>query len=562
MMEHVAPDPVDPGPQCCAGNPQLPGPKPGPSGNPPAARAIRARTRRLRTRAGHGSPHTARPATASRSAVRTPDSSPLWGAPPEPTTVTVCGRHRESSCHLVRCAARRAGVRAPVPRDSHCCSTSGRAVLLECRIVLHEGAVITVLSRRTDIDQLLALLGTRENVVVQGAPGTGKSTVLRTAAEESGMRVVTVPVNAAEQPLPGSGIAILAAALRVIGDGSLAAGIEDLHLDESAAPVVAETFMAALRADGGTEDLLLVVDDADVLDPYTQSFLGFVLRRLTGDRVRFAVSVAALDPDGPFSGTTTIELQQLDPAASLRAALELSPGLDPAAARVVAAGAVGHLLTLEQVIGTLGERQRSGRAPLPRPLRSTEAMDALAAAELAGLSDEALTILRTLAIAPRASFLPLLAGYSTLWEDLAELEARDLVSRVGSHLRIRDPRIRSSIHWAMSAGERAALHVQMMRACEDADPALSLWHSTFAGHREDAAHRLIAHACALVDEGTRRGWSRRRRSRSSRCAPGTSAARRWPRRSCSRGSTTSRCAGSPSAAPAPTPGPGTGRPPR
>lgn len=386
--------------------------------------------------------------------------------------------------------------------------------------------------------------------------------MLRTAAEESGMRVVTVPVNAAEQPLPGSGIAILAAALRVVGDGTLAARIEDLDLDEAEVPVAAETFMTAVRTDGGTGDLLLVIDDADVLDPLTQSFLGFVLRRLTGGRVRFAVSVAALDPDGPFGGTTTIDLQRLDPAESMRAAFEISPGLDPAAARLVAAGAVGHLLTLEQVIGTLGERQRIGRASLPHPLRSTEAMDAFASAKLHGLSEEALTILRTLAVAPRSSFLPLLAGYATMGEELAELEARDLVSRVGSHLRIRDPRIRSSIHGAMSAGERAALHVQMMRACEDADPALSLWHSTFAGHREDAAHRLIAHACALVDEGTRRGWSRRRRSRSSRCAPGTSAARRWPRRSCSRGSTTSRCAGSPSAAPAPTPGPGTGRPPQ
>ncbi|GAA4386417.1 hypothetical protein GCM10023167_09300 [Brevibacterium pityocampae] len=361
--------------------------------------------------------------------------------------------------------------------------------------------------------------------------------MLRTAAEDSGMRVVTVPVNAAEQPLPGSGIAILAAALRVVGDGTLAARIEDLDLDEAEVPVAAETFMTAVRTDGGTGDLLLVIDDADVLDPLTQSFLGFVLRRLTGGRVRFAVSVAALDPDGPFGGTTTIDLQRLDPAESMRAAFEISPGLDPAAARLVATGAVGHLLTLEQVIGTLGERQRIRRASLPHPLRSTEAMDAFASAKLHGLSEEALTILRTLAVAPRSSFLPLLAGYATMGEELAELEARDLVSRVGSHLRIRDPRIRSSIHGAMSAGERAALHVQMMRACEDADPALSLWHSTFAGHREDAAHRLIAHACALVDEGTRRGWSRRRRSRSSRCAPGTSAARRWPRRSCSRGST-------------------------
>lgn len=376
------------------------------------------------------------------------------------------------------------------------------------------------------------------------------------------MRVVTVPVNAAEQPLPGSGIAILAAALRVVGDGTLAARIEDLDLDEAEVPVATETFMTAVRTDGGTGDLLLVIDDADVLDPLTQSFLGFVLHRLTGGRVRFAVSVAALDPDGPFGGTTTIDLQRLDPAESMRAAFEISPGLDPAAARLVSAGAVGHLLTLEQVIGTLGERQRIGRASLPHPLCSTEAMDAFASAKLHGLSEEALTILRTLAVAPRSSFLPLLAGYATMGEELAELEARDLVSRVGSHLRIRDPRIRSSIHWAMSAGERAALHVQMMRACEDADPALSLWHSTFAGHREDAAHRLIAHACALVYEGTRRGWSRRRCSRSSRCAPATSAARRWPRRSCSRGSTTSHCAGSPSAAPGPTPGPATGRRPR
>ena len=218
------------------------------------------------------------------------------------------------------------------------------------------------------------------------------------------MRVVTVPVNAAEQPLPGSGIAILAAALRVVGDGTLAARIEDLDLD-----------------------------DADVLDPLTQSFLGFVLRRLTGGRVRFAVSVAALDPDGPFGGTTTIDLQRLDPAESMRAAFEISPGLDPAAARLVAAGAVGHLLTLEQVIGTLGERQRIGRASLPHPLRSTEAMDAFASAKLHGLSEEALTILRTLAVAPRSSFLPLLAGYATMGEELAELEARDLVSRVGSH---------------------------------------------------------------------------------------------------------------------------------
>lgn len=358
-------------------------------------------------------------------------------------------------------------------------------------------------ARRTELARLRSLLAEQINVAVVGNSGSGKTSILRALTEESDARAISVPVNPSESGLPNSGLAVLVAALRAVDGGSLAHDLEDALADDEPEAATAEKIVTVMRAAELDEDVLLVIDGADRLDPRSQTVIGYLLRRQTSGRLRFAVSLDGTGPHSPYSGVQTLALGTLELSESIELAQQLCPDLSPEAAYLVARSSEGHTLALEHMLELMNERQRVGTAPLLVPVRSGSAIAGLVDDNLREVPGEAHDILELLAIAPHTAHHQLLQIFPALWDELAELEARDIVVRNGPYLLIRDQLVRSGVFWSTSARQRRMLHTRMEQLCRSTDPAMAAWHVSFVRHQDDTPEALVQHARELAGEGKR-----------------------------------------------------------
>ncbi|GAA4284567.1 hypothetical protein GCM10022261_20980 [Brevibacterium daeguense] len=356
-------------------------------------------------------------------------------------------------------------------------------------------------SRRSDLTRLRSLVDDHINAAVVGKHGTGKTSLLQALAEESEARTVFVPVNPTESGLANSGLAVLAASLRPVEGGLLSREVEELLSDDGPASVIAESLIAAIRAVDASENVLILVDGADQLDGRSQLVLGYLLRRVTSGPLRFVISIDGVDPSGAFVGVQTVELKPLELVEMVDLAQRQHPGLSDEAAYCAARASSGHLLALEHILELMNERQRSGSAPLAQPLRTSRAIDGLVFDCLGDISEDSRKLLKCLAVAPRTSIRPLLKIVPSLWEELEELESRDIIDRVGPHVHIQDQLVRCSIYWSMTAGERSELHSQMERNCSSFDRSMSIWHGSFVGDEDDTPATLLEIARDIVIEG-------------------------------------------------------------
>ncbi|MFG3142132.1 AAA family ATPase [Streptomyces sp. NPDC048211] len=234
---------------------------------------------------------------------------------------------------------------------------------------------------------VLAALGTvldgaRERrgsaVVVRGGPGSGKSAVLRTAADsaaDEGWQVFRLSGTPAEADSPFSALGSLVrpvldaspdlpAPLRTALGAALAGkvGAADVLLAYSG---LRQLLLAAAR----DRPTLLVVDDCHWLDPGSAKALAFLAHRLSGSRLAL-VTAASLDTPHPLgdSGTRELVLTGLDDRASELLLTDHHPGLSPGVRAAVTATARGNPLLLIELPAALTSGQRRGRTALPDPL--------------------------------------------------------------------------------------------------------------------------------------------------------------------------------------------------
>lgn len=175
-------------------------------------------------------------------------------------------------------------------------------------------------------------------LLISGEAGIGKTSLWSAAvdlAREAGARVLVSRPAEAEMPM---GYAALGDLLEPVTETVLEGLTEPLAaalggallLRRSEGPaealVVARAVLAALRLLAGPAPVVVAVDDAQWLDPATSRALAFAARRLTGDRVGFAVSVR----DG-----------HTEPIDCTRA---FGARMVPVAVRPLGVGATAHLL--------------------------------------------------------------------------------------------------------------------------------------------------------------------------------------------------------------------------
>lgn len=165
-----------------------------------------------------------------------------------------------------------------------------------------------------------AVAGRGGQLLIEGAAGVGKTTVLRTAADRAvGIRVLQVAGVEGESGLAHAGLHLLCAPL-----GAELARLAErerhvlavaLGRADGSAPgafAVGAALVELLAATAARCPLLLLLDDVHQLDPQSRAALAFALRRLGGDPVG-AVLATRPGPDHPtVTGLPTITLTGID----------------------------------------------------------------------------------------------------------------------------------------------------------------------------------------------------------------------------------------------------------
>ena len=244
-------------------------------------------------------------------------------------------------------------------------------------------------------------------LVVRGEPGIGKSRLLsmcERTARERGMAVLSTTGVQSEANLPFAGLHQLLRPVR-----GRASGLRDVQraaldaafgLTDEAAPEHFRIAMAALdlvSEAASDAPVLLVVDDAQWLDPPTSDVLAFVARRIESDPI---VLLAAIRDGYPSAlgdaGLPELRLAGLDDATA-GALLDVSaPGLPLASRSRVLREAAGNPLALLELPAMSGEREDEQGLPGGLPL--SDRLERAFAARVSDLPDATRLVLLVAAL--------------------------------------------------------------------------------------------------------------------------------------------------------------------
>ena len=340
------------------------------------------------------------------------------------------------------------------------------------------------------VDRLLAAarVGGSGVLLVTGEPGIGKSAVLADArSRASGMRVVEVGGSPSEQEVPFAGLHQLCGPLadllpRLPEPQQEALGVA-LRTRSGPSPDrfgVGVATLGLLSRAADDRPLLVLVDDAHLLDRPSAEAIAFALRRLVNDRVAVLVALRADEPS-PLAdaGLAPLALAGLsvDAAGTL---VGQAVGRDRVAA--LHRATAGNPLALLE-LADRPDDLRGLDAGVPVPL--AQGLQDAFAARSAGLPDGAQQVLllaaagtRDLALLDRAC-----RAHGLDVGDLVHAERAGLVRVDAGAVDFRHPLVRAAVHGA-------------------ADPARRRW-----------AHGALAEALAQVQQvtpsaavGDRRAW--------------------------------------------------------
>ncbi|WP_331729440.1 AAA family ATPase (plasmid) [Streptomyces sp. NBC_00028] len=360
---------------------------------------------------------------------------------------------------------------------------------------------------------------------LSGAPGTGKSAVLRLAAAEAagqGIRVLSAAWAPGEEEVTYAALhGLLRPALTRAGDlPDRERALVRAAFTGSTVPGPAELAAAGLRLLATLpEPVLLCVDDLERLDAASRAAL-LALAGLCGSTPTGSAS-GADSASGSGSGSGSVGMIVAErtggdsPPSPHGVAVTLGPLPDAHAGSLVArAGRVtgygeeqlvlavarGNPLALTELSlggGPLGDAAGFGMLPATPRLAEAYAYD------WATLSAPAREVLLTAALSAspctrdilRASGI-LFGGDDTARAGLSELVARGLVVEAvdegveGPRVLFREPLMRPAVLWLASAARRLAVHAALGRSL--GSPAHAAWHAAqcVAGPDEELAERL------------------------------------------------------------------------
>lgn len=366
------------------------------------------------------------------------------------------------------------------------------------------GDPMPLVGRNKEIDRILsAIRGPKETALaIVGGRGIGKSALLSEISSLCEYRSVFLAASAAESGWPFSGLTAL---LNEMDDPVLNGSVDALRGGNAGAltvPAVSGMLLSGLQRRSSTRTII-AIDDADSLDPASQSVIGFLARRLAGTEIVLFAGMRDEVPGSPFTGLPALRLGALSQGDTVRM-LESMPTKQTttAVAHAVAAATGGNPLAAVELYSGLVERHAGGKCALPIPLSSTSSLDAGHASAVAALTPGASMVLDLLALSFRSDITTIGKIDHEAWLHADELVAAGLVQRSGQHLWIADQMLRGHVHAAMPPDVRTATHRALAEAARGTDRHARSWHLSFAVVLEhETPFHLLRHAVHLVRRG-------------------------------------------------------------
>jgi DNA-binding CsgD family transcriptional regulator len=359
------------------------------------------------------------------------------------------------------------------------------------------------------VEERLGLAGERGGaLVVRGEAGVGKSALLEAARSSAAGRGLATLATAGFQSEAHVAFAGLHRLLRPLlpavprlqvpqrtalegAFGLVETGVPDFFL-------IALATLDLLCEAAAAAPLLLVIDDAQLLDLATCDVLTFVARRIEAEPILMLFALR----DGPAGGIGRAGLPelQLGPLNDISAAAVLdasAPGLAAGVRQRILAEALGNPLALAELPQGVGGFDPASTAPLPL----TERLERAFATRVSGLPAASRALLLVAAlddggdqeqITDAAS---LLAGRTVGAPELAAAQAARAVTVDGDGLRFRHPLVRSAVLQRALAPERRAAH-KALATVYSGNPDRGPWHqaASLTGPDDHVAAKLEAAA--------------------------------------------------------------------
>jgi len=377
-----------------------------------------------------------------------------------------------------------------------------------------------LVGRSAELDLIDSLLAgpypDARGLLLRGDPGVGKTALLDAAADRAGivgLRLLRASGVEFEAEMPFSALHQMLYPLREHADrlgGHQRATLHrlfDLVPESLPDEMAASTAVLALLGDAAAErPLLMIADDLQWMDHASAVALAFVARRAAG--LPLLVVAAARPGADRVVDQLRLPEREIGPLA-LKASVKLLdsrwPHLAPAARRRLLVEAAGNPLALRELPGSLTDRQRSGRDPLPALLPLSGRLAAAFADGVAGLSDPTRRLLLLAALEPDAGPATLRAaaqGAADL-DDLAPARRANVVRAepAADRIAFRHPLIRSAVAGSVKASDVRSAHRALAAALAD-DPERRAWHLAEAAAGPDEA---VARA---LDEAGLSAWRR------------------------------------------------------
>ena len=356
-------------------------------------------------------------------------------------------------------------------------------------------------AERLAVDRLLteARAGKSGVLALVGEPGIGKTALLELAAERaSGMQVLRARGVESEAEIPFAGLAELLRpvlhTLDAIPPPQAAALSGALALAPPTAQdrfAVGAATLSLLSASAEEQPLLLLVDDAHLLDGSSAEALLFAARRLLADRVALLLTVRAGEP----SLVDGSDLRVLQVAGLARAeASELLAELDVAgdvADRLYATTAGNPLALIELA----SEAEQVAGLPAEGPVPISTSISAAFLRRYDELPEDTRRLLLLAAAGTSDDVAVLARAAGSLGLELSALDAAvedELVDLTSGKVEFRHPLARSAVYARAGAAERRDAHRVFASALPDRDVDLRAWHLAAAsvGPNADAAAAL------------------------------------------------------------------------
>lgn len=248
--------------------------------------------------------------------------------------------------------------------------------------------------------------GHGSSVVLTGAHGLGKTTLVKALFDRGEFPAVLVTVNAAESSWEYSGLTVYLGAIDAAVGSDLLATVHRTGLDGEPFDVAKTTGDILRRADLGEQ--LVVIDDADEMDTACQQVLGYVMRRKVSPRIRHVLTAEDLCGDSAFSGMPSTTLEPLSARTLIRIGRENLPSTTSyVVLDFVARASDGNPLIFESILDQISAQELNEEAPLSVPLKPGTVLTERVTRELSGLSDSAREALNVLSC---GLYVPLAPG--------------------------------------------------------------------------------------------------------------------------------------------------------